>query len=313
MTVDTITLADPAGGAVASVLVDRGFNCCDLRLAGHGHQIEVLWSDPGFATGDGHPGASGIPILFPYPGRLRGRVLDWQGRAYPLEGDDQGGNAIHGFVMTRPWRIVQRAADHVVGQFQARVDDPNLLAGWPADFRITARYQLAHGELRAAYLIENPDERPLPCGFGLHPYFRVPLGSASADDCRVELPVTTRWELRDKLPTGRTRPVDADRFRSGLRFADLNADDVFGGLVFEDEWCVWRVVDPRSGVRVKIALDRAFRACVVYNPPHREAVCLEPYTCVPNAVELQAAGIDSGWRMLPAGASFEARMTIGLE
>jgi aldose 1-epimerase len=314
VTAHTITLADPAGGATARILVDLGFNCYDLRLTHLGRQIPVLWSEPGFETGRRQAGGSGNPILFPYPGRLRGKVLHWQEHAYPLEGDDQKGNAIHGFVLTRPWRIVEQAADRVVGQFQAQVDDPQLLARWPADFRITATYELARNELRTSYQIENPDGRPLPCGLGLHPYFRVPLGGGSADACRVELPVTTRWELTDMLPTGRTRPIEhAERYRAGLPFADMAGDDVFGGLVFEGESSVWRVVDPGSGLQLRIAVDRAFRACVVYNPPHREAVCLEPYTCVPNAIELSAAGVESGWRMLPPGESFQARMTIRLE
>jgi aldose 1-epimerase len=314
VTIDTITLADQASGATARILVGLGFNCFDLRLPHLGRQIPVLWSEPGFETGDRHAGGSGNPILFPYPGRIRGKVLHWQGRAYPLEGDDQRGNAIHGFALTRPWRIVEQMAHRVVGQFQAQVDDPHLLTCWPADFRVTACYELAQGELRAVYQIENPDERPLPCGFGLHPYFRVPLGGSSADDCRVELPVTTRWELIEMLPTGRTWPIkDAERYRAGLRFADMAGDDVFGGLVFEGKSSVCRVVDPDSGVRLRIAFDRAFRACVVYNPPHREAVCLEPYTCLPNAIELSAAGVESGWRVLQPGESFQARMTIQLE
>ena len=45
----------------------------------------------------------------------------------------------------------------------------------------------------------------------------------------------------------------------------------------------------------------ASRSCS--RPPHRKAVCLEPYTCVTDAANLQARGIDAGWRELPAGGA----------
>ena len=70
--------------------------------------------------------------------------------------------------------------------------------------------------------MENPCDVPLPCGFGTHPYFRVPLGGVKADDCVVRLPVSARWELKDMLPTGqRVELADAAEFQAGQRFGDL--------------------------------------------------------------------------------------------
>ena len=116
------------------------------------------------------------------------------------------------------------------------------------------------------------------------------------------------------LPTGKTVPIeDAPRFAAGLRFAEMQFDDVFTGLQFAGELCLCRIVDPRSGVRLAIEFDRTFRECVVYTPPHRQAVCIEPYTCVPNASELQAAGVDWGLRVLQPGEAFQGRMVVRVE
>ena len=30
------------------------------------------------------------------------------------------------------------------------------------------------------------------------------------------------------------------------------------------------------------------------NPPHREAICLEPYTCTTDAINLQQQGVNAG-------------------
>src|SRR5205085_2608887 len=97
-------------------------------------------------------------------------------------------------------------------------DDPALRTRWPADFRITATYELAGSILKMHYQMENPGDPPLPCGLGTHPYFCVPLGGTTANDCLVQLPVTTQWELVEKIPTGRQLPlVDAAAMASGKK------------------------------------------------------------------------------------------------
>jgi aldose 1-epimerase len=312
MTVPSVVLRDPASGCEAEVLIGLGFNCFRFVGLADGHRVDVLWSEEDFATGQKRPSGSGIPILFPFPGRIQGTRFIWEGRDYPLPEGDGRGNAIHGFVLSRPWRIVQQSDTRVVGHFQASMDDPSLGSQWPADFRITATYELEAHSLRCDYLLENPDRRPLPFGFGVHPYFRVPLVAGSAaDDCRVELPVSTAWELADMNATGKVQALENVRaFRAGLRFADMHLDNVFGGLEFDDGVCHARIEDPATGRMVRMSFSRAFRECVVYNPPHREAVCIEPYTCVPDCFRLAREGIDGGLRVLAPGESFGATVTI---
>lgn len=314
MSVQVVTLSDPTSGAEAKIAVGYGFNCFQFRVDHDGRMIDVLWSEREYERGDKRASGSGIPLLFPYPGRMRGQRLTWKGREYPLEGDDRRGNAIHGFVLTRPWRILEQSSDRVVGQFQASCDDARLLACWPADFRITATYQLAGNTLRSSFLVENPDEKPLPCGLGTHPYFCLPLGGSDAEVCRLQLPAAKRWELQDMLPTGRLLSVhDAEQFREGLLLGEMAFDDVFAGLEFRSHWCSVRVIDPQSDRHLAVEFDDAFRECVVYNPPHRQAVCIEPYTCVPNAPELSASGVNSGLRVIEPGGSFTARVVMRVQ
>ena len=81
---------------------------------------------------------------------------------------------------------------------------------------------------------------------------------------------------------------------------------------FADDWCAASIHDPASGCTVTQRWDDAFRECVVYTPPHREAICIEPLTCVPSCFELTARGIDAGLRVVPPGGSFAARVEIGV-
>jgi aldose 1-epimerase len=309
----TATIRDPATGSTAELLVSQGFNCFRFTAMPGGEPVEVIYAPADFASGKGRPSSGGIPLLFPFPGRIPGTTFQWEGKSYQLEPADAFGNAIHGFALSRLWRVMEQSESRIVGQFHAWRDDPSLKARWPADFRITATYTLARNLLLAEYLLENPGDVPLPCGFGTHPYFRVPLGGATADDCVVKLPVSARWELADMLPTGRRLELaDAAALQAGQRFAELKFDDVFSGLTFGGDWCVSSIRDPASGVTMTQRFDRGFRECVVYTAPHRQAICIEPLTCVPACFDLTRRGIDAGLRIVPPGSSFTCRVEISV-
>jgi aldose 1-epimerase len=326
MAAEIVTLRDTPAGTSAHIAVNLGFNCFRFtamlaeRHGGRSLQrkhsperqpVEVLYSHPEFAAGAQRPSGSGIPILFPFPGRIPGTTFTWEGKHYPLEAGDALGNAIHGFVLRRPWRVLEQSESRVAGQFHAWRDDPSLEDRWPADFRITATYAISGNSLDSEFVIENPGQTPLPFGLGTHPYFRVPLGGLAADDCIVRLPVSARWELAEMLPTGRRLALAFhERYDAGRRLGELKLDDVFTGLTSEQGSCVASIENP-DGASVRIRWSpQEFRECVVYTPPHREAICIEPLTCAPGAMVLSERGIDAGWRVLPPGGRFTAKIAI---
>ena len=306
MTAEIVTLRDSTAGTSAEILVSQGFNCFRFTVSVAAKPIDVIYAPGDFSLGQSRPSSGGIPILFPFPGRIPGTIFAWQGKDYPLEPGDAFGNAIHGFVHTRPWRVIERSENRVVGEFHAWRDDPSLKQRWPADFRIMATYTLSGNLLRTEYLLENPSDVPLPCGLGVHPYFRLPLGGTSREECLVRLPVTSRWELKDMLPTSRKLELpDAAAYQAGRPFGELKLDDVFTGLLPDGEGYESTITDP-AGCRLRIGFDRAFRECVVYTPPHRDAICIEPYTCVAGAFAPLMQRLDVGIRIIPPGGSFHA-------
>lgn len=314
MAAEIVTLRDAAAGTSAQIAVGLGFNCFRFTAMHRNQPLEVLYAHPEFESGSQRPSGSGIPILFPFPGRIPGTAFTWEGQQYQLEPGDALGNAIHGFVLRRAWRVIEQTQSRVVGQFHAWRDDPSLKDRWPADFRLTATYALAGSCLRSEFLVENPGQTPLPFGLGTHPYFRVPLGGPTADQCLVRLPVTARWELADMLPTGRRLNLpDAQQFQAGQRLGDLKLDDVFTDLASEHGRCEASIADP-AGATVRIGWSGSeMRECVVYTPPHREAICIEPLTCAPSAIVLAERGIDAGWRVMPPGETFSARVEISVD
>jgi aldose 1-epimerase len=311
-----IVLRDDRAGTTAKVLPERGFNCFSFQAMHDGRPAELLWSDEGFTRGEGRPSRSGIPILFPFPGRARGRRFAFGGRTFELDEGDRLGNAIHGFVIGRPWEVIHRTANRLVGWFQASHLDPALLEKWPADFRLMVTYELRGNALRSELVVENPGDRPLPWGLGTHPYFRVPLvPSGDANACRITVPLSEYWELGDNmLPTGQRLPADGPRHLAGtLTFADAQLDDVFTGLTARSGKWTASIHDPHAQCTLELEFDAAFEACVVFTPPHRQAICIEPYTCVPGRFgEGQAAlPLEKALRVLPPGES--VRLTTRIE
>lgn len=314
MSTSCVAIRDAKSGSSAKILVGFGFNCFQFTAVKNGQPVELLWAEPEFESGTKRASGSGIPIMFPFAGRIPGTIFRWEGREYQLTAGDGIGNAIHGFVMDRPWRVIAQAEDCLTGQFQASVDEPSLLQCWPADFRITCTYQIVGTTLETHVVLENPDQRPLPYGFGTHPYFRLSLGGASSEDCIVQLPISHQWELVNMLPTGaRPAVVNADELQRGAPFRGMTYDNIFTGLQFDGEWCAAKIHDPVAGSTLSIEFNRIFREIVVYTPPHRDAICIEPETCVPNAFDLSRNGLDAGPTQLPPGGRVEGRIRMRLE
>lgn len=312
MSIERVELVDEESGSRASVLVGRGFNCYQFSAQLGGRDVEVLWSVPGFESGEGRGSGSGIPLLFPFPGRIGGAKFQYGGKTYTLEAN-HGTTAIHGFVLERPWQLVEQTASRAKATFQARFAEPKLLERWPADFKISVTYEVRGARLASTIEIENPDTKPLPFGFGTHPYFRVPLGQGGdAARCKVTVPVASYWELADMLPTGRKLPIDRSRaLAGGMPFVETKLDDVLDDLAFEkDGMAVTTIEDAASGRTMQMSFDKQFRSCVVYNPPHREAICIEPYTCVPDPFVLTERGLDAGLRVLGPGERFVGEILI---
>jgi aldose 1-epimerase len=97
-----------------------------------------------------------------------------------------------------------------------------------------------------------------------------------------------------------------------MPFGETQLDDVFTDLAARDGRVVCRLLDGVNQRRLSVVFDATFGQCVVFNPPHREAICIEPYTAVPDAFTLDGRGIATGLRVLAPGESFQAAIELRL-
>lgn len=300
--------------ARAEVWPAGGFNCFRWRVRRGERLLDVLYADHALFRG-GKLTGSGTPILFPFPNRIRDGKFTWDGRDYQLpRNDHEHVNAIHGFAFDRPWRVVDRGSDAnsswVTGEFLGSADAPELTACWPADFRLRVTYRLRAARLEVAAEVHNPDSRWLPFGLGYHPYFRMPLvPNSSAADCTVLAHAREVWELQRCLPTGERRAAEGPLDLSAPRpLPELRLDDVYTGVesapIIDGMRVLGALRQPPYAVEVRLLAEAAFRELVLYTPPHRQAICLEPYTCTTDAINLGNRGIDAGWRTLAPGETW---------
>lgn len=311
-----VLLKDAATGGTARIATDIGLNCFEFLARVGDETVSVIDAAEGFANGDKPVSHSGIPILFPFPNRVRGGRYSWDGKDYELPeslvGYEGSGNAIHGFCLDRPWRVVEQTEASVRAVFQTSIDAPERAPLWPADAKIEIDYSLNNNCLRADIVVTNPDTKPLPWGFGTHAYFRMPIGaSSSTTGCTVEAPTAHCWELDQCLPTGRVIPApDNARLNESPDFVGLKLDDVYTNIAAEEGVVTCRIIDGEAGLQVVQTCNDAFREVVAFTPLWTSAVCLEPYTCTTDAINLQQQGVDAGLRVLGPGQSWQGWIEI---
>ena len=68
-----------------------------------------------------------------------------------------------------------------------------------------------------------------------------------------------------------------------------------------------------DGGSLVVRTSPAFRELVLFTPAHRKAVCLEPYTCPTDAVNLAARGLNVGWRVLAPAEIWRAVVEFRFE
>jgi aldose 1-epimerase len=304
-------------GAIARIQVAFGNNICDyrVRVPGRADPVAVL------VTPDALGGYSyGNPILFPFPNRVKGGTYTFEGVTHHLDVNETSrGNHIHGLVNRRPWVTEAVGADDVRGAWhRASVDlasDPEIQRQYPFGAKISVTTSLHDGVLVQVTVVENHGSGRLPMGYGIHPWFPVTLGGTPREASRVRVPGAAIWELDNLVPTGQLRHVDGTELdlREWPEIATRELDHVYTAVERRsDGWTDAGVIYPDENLRLLVEASPEFREWVIFAPPFRPVVCLEPYTGTTNAVNLQNEGIDAGLVVIEPGSSWKGEVRFSL-
>jgi aldose 1-epimerase len=290
------------GAAEAHVVTGLGANVARFRAG----DVEVLASPPDMATLRERPTRWGSACLFPFPGRIQGGRFSFRGREVQLPVDGRDGNAIHGVVRTRPWRVVRADAAEV----QARISTAEAAipaAEWPWPFELTLTVSLNDGALRVHTEARNVGSEAMPIGLGFHPYFHIDDGTL------VRIDATEEWAQEAGLPTGQLRRLADDEWpRRAAPIGEIPPDSQMAEGPVRNR--LLRRRDGDEGVRaelrypdrtVTMTASAGFARMVFFTPAAPPLVSLEPQSCVPNAHRLAGEGNpDTGLVVLEPGESW---------
>ena len=303
-----ITIEVQAESAV--IVPEAGFQCRSYRVG----PLDVV-AGPKDPEADwiAHPFRSGIPILFPWPGRIADGRFSYGGREVQLPINDPSHNcAIHGLTYNRVFQVTRRGPYFVAARLDSRID-ADLTKLWPFPFVLDLDYEIGNG-LRLHAAVENVGDGPMPFGIGAHPYFHAPLdpkGTRAAIE--VEGDIDRHWQLDERLlPSGElATPEGRFDLRRPVKLGGDTLDEAYTLDTKRGERAA-RMLDPQLKMALELRAAPIFRNLVVFAPPAPDVVALEPYTCGPNAFNLAARGFDAGMLELRPGARFETSFEIRL-
>jgi aldose 1-epimerase len=266
---DVFAEVDPAAGGRLSSLVVAGRE----RLISEANQSAFL---PAITWGSF--------AMLPWVGRLRDGRLSWCGTTVQLP-RSLGAHAIHGLTFDRAWDVL--SADDRSVELGCRLGSA---VGWPWDGDV--RQSIVLGQASLELRIEVRAGEPMPVAVGWHPWFRrwgdEPISVAVPAEAVLE---TTA----DLIPTGAITPVtELTDLREATDLRDRRLDHTYVGV---EGACVVAWTDLELSIEAS-----PLRSVVVHSTP--TAVCVEPQTAWPDAIRLDAEGVDTGLVGLSAGESF---------
>jgi aldose 1-epimerase len=228
--------------------------------------------------------------LIPYSNRIAHGRFTFDGAEHELALNfGEHPHSIHGNGWQRPWHIAERTEISCRLTFSHDpVQDGGQ--GWPFAYRADQTIRLDPAGDSITLSLTNRDERPMPAGFGLHPFFpRRP---------RMALRFRAGGVYRngaDSLPISHDAVPEEWNFRELRTLDNPGLDNCFSGWDGD--------VEIRSGSHdlfVRIEAEPIFGHLVVYIPDGRDFFAIEPVSHANDAVN-RPADEGNGFRILQPG------------
>ena len=217
--------------------------------------------------------------LFPFPNRVNNATYVYQGKTYQLpKNDDNKQHSLHGLVYNQVFEYL--AKDEEKGIVQLVYQNHGQHSGYPFSFELKIKYQLLPNGIAISTSVINPNHYSIPIGVGWHPYIKT---GSKVDELYLKIPGEEFYITDDHLiPT-----LELSRDATFLNLSKI------GNRVLNDCYKIESVgraetiiFDQAKNISVKVWQDgNAYQYNFVqyYIPPERDAIAIEPMTCIPNA------------------------------
>ncbi|MCF0060853.1 aldose 1-epimerase [Dyadobacter chenwenxiniae] len=248
---------------------------------------------------------SASELLFPFASRIPNGRYKFLGKEYQLAKNETGGlNAIHGLVRKQQFNLEDQIieADHASIKLSY---DLNSLEGYPFSVKFSVLYTLhADGRFVLSYEAVNNGAEPAPAMFGWHPYFV--LGNEEVDAWKINIPSGEIVDFdNNQIPVGKKpflveRPTKLyQKAFDNCFIVDSATTNVVTELISENQDITLRIKQETG--------EGKFNYLVVYTPPARDCVAIEPLTANVNAFNS-----GEGLNVLAQGKSIHGAITLSL-
>jgi len=302
--VSIITVRSTATGEFFSVIPESGARLQELLLSGGKEKFSVLKKIKNIHSqvpDDIYTNAK----LSPFAGRIKGGRYDYNNVSYnvPLTFPEEG-NACHGFVFDKKFEAVKTeiTADHALCLL--RYEYNKEIAGYPFNYALELSYILTSTDgLICETKVINRSSSSMPLSDGWHHYFE--LGD-EVDKLKLKLEVSDIVEVDAKnIPTGKRTPFRD--YTSPVEIGDRRFNTCFM-VKGEKGKAVTQLISEDRGVTLSVWQETGknkFNYLVVYTPPDRKSIAVEPMTS-----NVDSFNSREGLIVLPPNGEFSARCGI---
>jgi aldose 1-epimerase len=300
-------LSNPATGEWATILPEFGGILRQLVLRS-GNTRYTLISSPGSAQALLADETYASALMYPFPSRVYQGIYQFEGVAHALPMNETAlNNALHGFVHPKPFRVIQQEATPRHALLTIQHDYVGDVPGYPFPFALMVTYVLSETGLTVAFQATNTGTSRCPAAFGWHPYFA--LNNVPIDELEISIPAKAEVCLDGHMiPTHKQDVPNNQQGMFSLRdtqldtpwLADFGQADTQGYVTTRLRW-------PAENLTLEVAQNEAFPYIVIYTPPRRDRIAIEPQTANVNAFNNQ-----ENLTILNPGESFGGTMRVGL-
>lgn len=250
----------------------------------------------------GYPSA----LLFPFPNRVRDGKYSFEGVEYQLSRNEPGRtHALHGFVSDEVFEIIDQKRNSVTLKYSYQGGKD----GYPFPFELEVTYSIVRNHtFRLRYNITNTGLQNMPCGFGWHPYFN--LRDKKVGDLEVSLPNHYTFEVDDATIPFLTNESGTPEITEGTSFSLKNEilDNVYK-VADAGKFAETKLTDGELTLTIKQQTGKTlFNYIVLYTPPSRNSIAIEPQTA-----NINAFNNEDGLVVLEAGKSMKGSVDVSLE
>jgi aldose 1-epimerase len=275
-----VKLQDNATNTIITILPEYGALLHSFEIAVNGKYLNII---------DNYSGRQHVEEeldisyksskLSPFACRLRDGKYKIDDEEFEINKKFGDGNAIHGLLFNKPFKIVSEFADDNQASVSLRYHFNREDPGYPFDYVCEVRYTLNPQKvLQVETTILNLDTVEIPIADGWHPYFQ--LGGNDINDYEIDVSTTSMVKFDDRLlPTGEL--IHDPSWFNQTKLGGLELNNCYVVKSAEQNPAVF-LYNPANEAFLAIYTNSRYPYLQLYTPPHRKSIAIENLSGAPD-------------------------------